>query len=107
MDRVVGKVTSNFQWDVAGQRSEGNRGICIVILVIPKLVYTRLTNLDMRMKNQEKWLMLNRGLMFVSESCCNKVMALVNSASHLLNRMSGNDFGGFAGIGSLFRADLK
>ena len=96
----MGKETSNFQWEVEGQRSGRNRGICIVGLVMPNIVYKWLTKLETRRKNQEKWLMSVRGLRFLSESCCSNVVASDNSASHLLTRMRGDVFGGFSEMGS-------
>ena len=97
----MGKDTSNFQWEVDGQRSGRNRGICIVGLVMPNIVYKWLTKLETRRKNQEKWLMSVRGLRFGSESCCSRVMSSERSASHLATRMRGDVLGGFAGMGSL------
>ena len=43
------------------------------------------------------WLISDRGLSFMSNSCCSRVMISIRTVSHLLTNIVGDDRGGFAG----------
>ena len=57
------------------------------------------TKFATRRKTHEKWLISDRGLSLVSDSCCSKVMISIRTVSHLLTKIVGEDRGGFDGSG--------